>query len=441
MRLHAATIVAFLIVTLLAPGAEARDWYVAEGAGGRGTGAAPFGRIQDGVNAAQPGDTVIVRPGTYRESIRTVRGGTAAAPIVIQAEGRRGSALVTTPGRVLRVDHAYVRVQGLVFDGQYGNADTVVVGNDAHYLTLRDMEIRRSSRDLVDVGSPRGVVIESSLLHHALNAAGGRTDAHGIAAGAVRQMTIRDTEIHTFSGDGIQVDPGRSAPGWTDVTVERCRIWLEPLRTAENGFDAGTVPGENAIDTKANAALPRATLLVRDVTAWGFRGGLIANMAAFNLKEHLDATLDRVTVHSSQIAFRLRGDGPRDGGALVTITNAVVYDTGTAFRYEEDIRMLRVWNSTVGANVSSAFQAAESRDRGLDVKNLLVLGGRPPEASDPSNRAVGPRAFVDAARHDYTLAPGSPAVDAGIPLPGVTTDRTGAPRPQGKAYDVGAYER
>jgi hypothetical protein len=284
-------------------------------------------------------------------------------------------------------------------------------------------------------------VIESSLLHHALNAAGGRTDAHGIAAGAVRQMTIRDTEIHTFSGDGIQVDPGRSAPGWTDVTVERCRIWLEPLRTAENGFDAGTVPGENAIDTKANAALPRATLLVRDVTAWGFRGGLIANMAAFNLKEHLDATLDRVTVHSSQIAFRLRGDGPRDGGALVTITNAVVYDTGTAFRYEEDIRMLRVWNSTVGANVSSAFQAAESRDRGLDVKNLLVLGERPPEAADPSNRAVNARAFVDAARHDYTLAPGSSAVDAGIPLPSVTTDRTGATRPQGKGYDVGAYER
>lgn len=151
------------------------------------------------------------------------------------------------------------------------------------------------------------MLIEQCLVHHALNAAGGRTDAHGIAAGPVQDLTIRDTEIHTFSGDGIQVDPGRSAPGWNRVTIERVRIWLAPLPAAENGFAAGTVTGENAVDTKASASFARASLVIRDTTVSGFRGGLITNMAAFNLKEHIDAILDGIRVHDSEIAFRLRG--------------------------------------------------------------------------------------------------------------------------------------
>jgi hypothetical protein len=77
---------------------------------------------------------------------------------------------------------------------------------------------------------------------------------------------------------------------------------------------------------------------------------------------------------------------------------------------------------------------------GLDVLNLLVYGVLPPEAIDASNRSVGAEAFVNAVAHNYKLAPGSPAIDAGITLSSVTTDRIGTIRPQGRAYDVGAYE-
>jgi len=38
------------------------------------------------------------------------------------------------------------------------------------------------------------------------------------------------------------------------------------------------------------------------------------------------------------------------------------------------------------------------------------------------------------------LWPGSPAIDAGISLPGITTDQRGVPRPYGPAPDIGAYE-
>jgi hypothetical protein len=349
--------------------------------------------------------------------------------------------ILTAPGRVLRVDHAYVRVEGLVLDGQYGAGVTVDVNGGADFLRLENVEVRRSGRDLIDIADPQGVLIDNCLIHHALNATGGRTDAHGVVAGPVHDLTIRDTEIHTFSGDGIQLDPARRAPGWSGVTIERARIWLAPLPAPENGFPAGAVPGENAVDTKASASLPRSTIAIRDTVAWGFRQGLIGNMAAFNLKENIQATVDRVTVYDSEIAFRLRGPGTlSSGGAWVTIKNAVVHGTATAFRYEDNIANLKVWNSTIGSGVPRPFRAAESGSGGVEVRNLLVQGPLPAEAAHVSNRNVGPEAFVDVASNDYALAADASAIDAGIAILDVETDRVGTMRPQGRGYDVGAYE-
>ena len=422
--------------------ASAADWIVAPGGTGNGTPGSPFGQIQAALTAAQPGDTVTVRAGTYQESLRTVRDGAMSRRIVVKADGARGSVVVTAPGRVLTVSHAYVTVSGLVLDGQYGRSDTVDVTTGGNHLTLRDTEVRRSSRDLIDIDAPQGVTIDGCLVHHALNAVNGRTDAHGIAAGAVRDLLITNTEIHTFSGDAFQVDPGRSAPGWTRVTIDRSTLWLAPLPAAENGFAAGTVPGENAVDTKASSLLTRASITIRDTIARGFGNGLIANMAAFNLKENIEATVDRVTVSDSEIAFRLRGPTSSEpAGARVTIKNAVIYNTGTAFRYENNIEQLRIWNSTLGAGVTRAFEAASSARSVLDVRNLLSLNPLPAEANHASNLRVRPDAFVDAAGHDYELASRSDAIDRGTPLSEVAADRAGTPRPQGAGYDVGAFER
>src|SRR3970282_814440 len=99
--------------------ALATEWFVAPGGTGDGTLDAPFGRVQDGVNVAQAGETGTILPGTYTAGFQTVRAGTASDRIQIRAQGPRGSAIVTVAGRVVRVDHAYITVEGLVLDGQY----------------------------------------------------------------------------------------------------------------------------------------------------------------------------------------------------------------------------------------------------------------------------------------------------------------------------------
>jgi hypothetical protein len=439
-RLAGRSIGAFVLWCSCSAPTAAAEWFVGRGGTGPGTTGMPFGRIQHALKVAQPGDTITVREGTYRESLRTVRHGASLAPIRLRALGERGTVMVTAPGRVLTVNHRYITVEGLLIDGQYGRSDTISVGSDGDFLTIRNTEVRRSTHDLIDLKDPVGVLIEHCVIHHALNAADGRRDAHGIAAGAVQNFTVRNTDIHTFSGDGVQLDPDRSAPGWKAVTLDTVRIWLAPLPVPENGFAAGIVPGENGVDTKASDQLPRATLTIRNTTAWGFRNGLIGNMAAFNLKENITATLDRVTVFDSEIAFRVRGGGASSPGAWVTLTNAVVHDVVTAYRYENSVENLCIWNNTVGNGVRRAFEAAESTTTGLNVRNLLVLGSRPKEAAGASNMAVSARVFVDAMHHDYRLAAGAPAIDAGVSLSAVTSDRHGVPRPVGVAYDIGAHE-
>ncbi len=50
--------------------------------------------------------------------------------------------------------------------------------------------------------------------------------------------------------------------------------------------------------------------------------------------------------------------------------------------------------------------------------------------------------FVDVSKFDFSLSSGSPAINAGILLPEVTTDITGYPRKSGNSNvcDIGAYE-
>jgi hypothetical protein len=69
--------------------------------------------------------------------------------------------------------------------------------------------------------------------------------------------------------------------------------------------------------------------------------------------------------------------------------------------------------------------------------NLWFGKGSPP-AWDLAAIGENPR-FVDAARHDFHLQLGSPAIDAGVDA-GVQCDFDGVPRPQEAGHDLGAYE-
>ena len=84
-----------------------------------GSGQSPFKTLAKAVDAAQAGDVVILRVGSYTEPLLPKRSGTKAKPIVFQAEKRHGAVLTAT-GPLLRSDPgvSYITVRGIVFRDQ-----------------------------------------------------------------------------------------------------------------------------------------------------------------------------------------------------------------------------------------------------------------------------------------------------------------------------------
>ena len=82
-----------------------------------------FETIQAALDIAQPGDTVHLEAGEYRQDFVTVRDATAEAPITVTGpEGAvvRGGG----GGRIVQVRHDYHRLQGFTIDGKHGAGDS-----------------------------------------------------------------------------------------------------------------------------------------------------------------------------------------------------------------------------------------------------------------------------------------------------------------------------
>src|SRR5208283_2532222 len=74
--------------------------------------------------------------------------------------------------------------------------------------------------------------------------------------------------------------------------------------------------------------------------------------------------------------------------------------------------------------------------------NIFYGGGRPPLNSNIKDSiAVDPKlTSLSLANPNFHLQPGSPAINAGVPVTGLATDFDGVPRPEGSAFDIGAYQ-
>ena len=272
------------------------QWYVTLGGAGDGTEARPFGRIQEALDAAGSGETIIISDGTYHESLVTQRDGVRVVGV--------GDVMVTASGRVLDVQHR-TTFEALAFNGQLGDRDTVRVRADN--VRLLGVEVFNSGRDGIDVGTVSGFLVANSHIHHCIWPG---NDAHGIAGGLMSGAVVRNTRIHDVTGDGIQLDAGRAAGHW-DLHVEDVDI---------------SNTGEDGIDTKTGGT---GTLTVVGGTYRGFRSK--TNSAAFNMKESVSVTIDGVSVSDANIGFRLRH--PAD----VRLSNVAISDSDRGVRYEDGI--------------------------------------------------------------------------------------------------------
>jgi hypothetical protein len=159
------------------------------------------------------------------------------------------------------------------------------------------------------------------------------------------------------------------------------------------------------------------------------------------------------------------GGGIENGGEL-TLTNSTIsgnsasfgggIDNGiiTSFTLPTTVFRLFVTNCTISNNLASSGGGISSLSNALGtVTNTLISGnsngslkGSPSFSLshnliiDAPDRFLGPLADNGGPTLTMALLPGSPAIDAGIVVAGITTDQRGVARPQGAAPDIGAFE-
>ena len=415
---------------------------------GTGSFSSPFNSFSSALNAAHPGDTVFVMASTYNLSgtINTVRNGNSSQRITIKAYDPNSKPILTRSGKVLKLDQSYYTFDGLIIDGQFGSDDVVEINGGGNYTIFLNSEVKNGVKDGIDLSDANGVLIENCEIHHMLaGTLNDQQDAHGIVATGEKNLTIRGCNIHQVSGDCFQTDPNRGLPLWDNVLIENCRLWTGPLSSNAAGWNAGEIPGENAVDTKINGDSVntgyRPKITIKNVEAYGFVLGYIDNRAAFNIKEQVECRMSNVKVYNNEIAFRLRGPGSR-GGAYVTVINSIAYNNVKVFRTEDDLELLHIYNGTFDKNSNNDYFQNVSGGydpTGFELKNSLFMGTKPSDASDPSNLLAENSFFIDAVNNDYHLVANSPAINSGVDIPEVTEDFDGNPRVNG-SYDVGAFE-
>jgi nitrous oxidase accessory protein NosD len=392
---------------------------------------------------ASPGDTILVADGTYTDMVALTRSGKAGQPITLKAE-HPGKAVFTRKGPAARIEGSFLRLEGIVFDSQYGDCTCVrISGKNVH---LVGCEVRRAG----STNGPRGgdgiqffdsadCLVEKCHVHHCLATKDKeRVDSHGVRITHSRDVILRGCRIEFISGDCVQADPDRKE--WDNVLIEGCTLVGGRVAADDPyphpGFVAGTCPAENAVDTKCPKAGPRLRITIRDCEVSGFRGS-IGNAAAFNIKESCDAVIDRCTIRDCEIGLRLRAP------AQVRVTNCVLHDNDTHCRYEDGIPKLYIAHCTFGRATGKGRGAFQEQRPSPDlrVQACLFLGEKPKQAQEASNRSAAAAAFIDVEKADYRLTAALPSGGKGpaTDTSEVKIDRAAVPRPADEVPDAGAY--
>jgi hypothetical protein len=296
--------------------------------------------------------------------LATKPGAAAAAAEYAGLTGPVGARPDARKLRTLRITEPGL-YENLFVDGEWIDEDLVRIKADN--VVLRNCTLRYGRRDALEIYG-RNVRVENCHIHHVL--AGTyrvepNLDAHGIT-GCPLNLTIRNTEISHVSGDAIQFDPGRTAEPypWDNVLVEHCFLWTGPLDKDYAAFKTGERPGENAFDSKTFTGEPRrARITLRSCLLKGWGHGAIGNGAALNLKERVQAVVDRCVLVENDIGFRCRGSL---GSAWVTARNCTVYQTSRVFRLEAEVQNVKIFHLALGESIGKRYDRVPGPGAGFE---------------------------------------------------------------------------
>jgi hypothetical protein len=391
-----------------------------------GTQAQPWRTIQHAAKTMVAGDTVIVHGGTYDEDVSLVRSGSKGKRITFRASGKA----VTKRFRV--ADFDYITIDGfemtnsddtgsfMRFSGDHieilnntihdtramwgvilAEGDHVLI-KDNRYYTSQPTD--GSDRTVFTLSGTNGIV-EGNEIGPAIDIDAFRMFGHN--------HVVRRNYVHnvTCSGSGAHVDVfqtfGVNGGESYDIVFEN-NVVVD--------FEGQLCMTENNQDP--------------DFHDWDIRNNVFVNVP-------VQANLGIPNLRWYNNTFYNVGSG-----------NRLVF-SGSDNRPKGICNGLQIVNNIVipADNVSTYGQVMGVNRNGLsgviiDHNYVARMRGFGPLSGFNETHGVngGDPRFVSAARNDFHLRSTSPAIDKGATLTGLNGDYDGTIRPQGAAWDIGAFE-
>lgn len=408
----------FAAVLFASSSANAATYFVAPppagSDGNAGTQAAPFATIQKAADVSVAGDVIVVTPGTYAGA-KFITSGLAGAPITIQ--GQDGAIIASA-----------------------GPSNTNLAGiwvSKAQHIVIENLEIKSVagagivvSGPLENLSLPLGITIRDNFIHD--------TSFGGIGVASVFGCTITNNEIANCAGlAGINAVAPSDNLSVTKNLVRGCAMGGIRLATSNTNL---TTLQQAVIDSNIlfdNGSGGGAGILLESV-----RNSLVVNnllhdnlARGVEINDTADAAIDDANqIFNNTIVQGSGGGYPLavlNGSTGNAILNNILLHTGGLGSIEIDTASL--------TNMQSDFNNLFGPVR-LDNVPILLATWQSLGFEASSISFAGGDLFVNQDADNYDLKADSEAIDEGRFVTGASLDIRGVSRPQGRSFDIGAYE-
>jgi parallel beta-helix repeat protein len=419
-------LVAVVAMGCLTGSAFATTYYVATWGndGWPGTETEPWATLQHAVETISPGDTILVRGGTYA-GCRIEISGQAGAEKTLKNYPSE-TVVVNTPGAECR-HNSLIEVENYAGTTRHWVIDGFELTNagrsgadlrDTEYVTVRNCFVHDSGVTGIFTGFAYYPTFENNESCY--------NGEHGIyQSNSGDYPTVRGNTLHHNYSCGLHMNGDLSMGGDGTIsygTIEKNVIY-------ENGTGGGS-----AINFDGGTDCTVTNNLVYRNYASGI--SLYAIDGAVGSSRNLVYNNTFVMPSNGRWAVNIPpSSGSTPDPVDNKVKNNILYNAhsfrGAISTYSSSVQGFESdYNAVVNRfsidDGSSVITLSQWQGYGYDLHSFL---------STPAEL------FVDPNNDDYHLKDGSPAINAGTTLAEVADDLDGVSRPQGSAYDIGCYEK